>query len=135
MNLDFAFVCDYAEVPQKVNAIGIGFDVIYAPEVPYRHPLFFVVAQLRARSVEAGEKNLQVDLIDENGHSIIPTLRGKLNVARPRVGVETTARLAMKLSNVQFPQYGEYSIHVLVEGLEYIRIPLRIERAATSSPS
>ena len=43
MNLDFAFICDYAEVSGKINALGIGFDTIYSPKVPAKHPLFFLV--------------------------------------------------------------------------------------------
>ena len=30
MTVDFAFVCDYAEVGGKINAMGIGFDTIFA---------------------------------------------------------------------------------------------------------
>ena len=45
MRVDFAFLCDHAEVSGKINALGIGFDTIYARKVPARHPYFFLVAQ------------------------------------------------------------------------------------------
>ena len=34
MELDFAFLCDYAENAANINALGIGGTNIYATEVP-----------------------------------------------------------------------------------------------------
>jgi len=126
MNIDFAFVCDYAEVTRKINALGIGFDTIFAPNVPAKHSSFFLVLQLRANVVEAGEKKLEVHLIDEDGKDIIPTLRGKFNIPKPAAGTESVGRIAMQFSNVEFPRYGLYSLHAVVEGHEMVRVPLRV---------
>ena len=126
MNVDFAFVCDYADVTGKINALGIGFDTIFAPKVPFRHHTFFLVLQLRANVVEAGEKNLKVDLIDEDGKGVIPPLTGKFNITKPPAGTESTGRIAMRFDNVEFPKYGAYSLHVVVEGHEMVRVPLRV---------
>ena len=119
MNIDFAFVCDYAEVTGKINALGIGFDTIYAPKVPTKH-LF------RANVVEAGEKNLEVRLIDEDGKDTIPTIRRKFNIPKPTGGTESIGRIAMQFHNVEFPKYGSYSLHAVVEGLEIVRVPLKV---------
>ncbi len=126
MKLDFAFICDYAEVTRKINALGIGFDTIYAPNVPRKHPEFFLVIQLRANVVEAGEKNIEVRLIDEDGNDIIPTLRAKFTIRRPASGTESVGRLAMRLQNVEFPRYCVYSLHAVIEGHEMVNIPLRV---------
>lgn len=126
MNIDFAFVCDYAEVTGKINALGIGFDIIMAPKVPCKHPSFFLVIQVRANVVEAGEKNLKVDLIDEDGKSVIPSLRGKFSITKPIAGTESIGRITMQFSNVEFPKYGSYSLHAVIEGQEMVRIPLRV---------
>jgi len=123
---DFAFICDYAEVAGKINALGIGFDTIYAPNVPAKHPSFFLVMQLRANVVEAGEKNLAVHLIDEDGRDIIPALRGKFSIPKPTGGTESIGRIAMQFYNVEFPRYGSYSLHVVVEGHEMFDVPLKV---------
>ena len=34
MDVDFAFVCDYADVSTKINALGIGFDSVFLPQLP-----------------------------------------------------------------------------------------------------
>jgi hypothetical protein len=122
----FAFICDYAEIHNKINALGIGFDTITAKKVPYTHPLFFLVIQLRATVVEVGEWPFRVDLIDYSGQSIIPPLESKITVARPQDGSERTLRVAMRLNNVRFPRYDTYSIRVGVGPNEVADIPLRV---------
>ena len=126
MILDFAFICDYAEVAGKINALGIGFDTIHASKIPCKHPHFFLVIQLRANVVEAGEKDLEVHLIDEDGQDIMPALRGKFIIQKPVSGTESIGRIAMAFNNVEFPQYGAYSLHTEIEGHEIVRIPLKV---------
>lgn len=126
MKLDFAFICDYAEATRKINALGIGFDTIYAPKLPCKHPSFFLVIQLRANVVEAGEKNLEVRLIDEDGKDIIPAISGKFSIPKPSAGTESIGRIAMQFGNVEFPHYGSYSLHAVVEGHEMVHMPLKV---------
>jgi len=129
MQVDFAFVCDYADSTNKLNALGIGFDTIMTPAVPVKHHTFFLVIQMRANVVEAGEKNIEIRLIDEDGKDVIPPLKGKFNISRPPAGTESTGRIAMRFDNVEFPKYGAYSLHFVMEGHEMVRIPLRVNQS------
>ncbi|MBN1375293.1 MAG: hypothetical protein JXA01_03975 [Dehalococcoidia bacterium] len=129
MQVDFAFICDYAETTNKINALGIGFDTIMAPKTPVKHPSFFLVIQMRATIVESGEKDFEVHFIDEDGKEIVPALKSKINIPRPPVGTENTGRIAMRYDNIEFPRFGSYSIHIVVEGHEMVRIPLRVMQA------
>jgi hypothetical protein len=131
LNVDFAFVCDYADVTGKINAFGIGFDTIYSPTIPCKHNLFFLVMQIRASSLEIGEKEVEVNLIDDDGKSVIPPLKGKINLVKPPSGTETISRLALQFQNVEFPRYGTYSLHTLVEGHEMVRVPIKISQPPT----
>ena len=128
MKTDFTFICDYAEVTRKINALGIGFDTIYAPKIPCKHPHFFLVIQLRANVVEAGEKNLEVHLVDEDGNDVIPTLKGKFNIPKTSGVKESIGRIAMRFHNIEFQKYGLYSIHAVIEGLEMVRIALKVSQ-------
>jgi hypothetical protein len=129
MHVDFAFICDYAEATNKINALGIGFDTIIVQKMPARHPNFFLVIQMRASVVEAGEKKFEVHLIDEDGKEIIPALQGSLTIPKPPAGTENTGRIAMRFDNVEFPRFGAYSIHAVIEGHEVVRIPLKVLKA------
>lgn len=134
MNIDFAFVCDYADVTGKINALGIGFDTIYSPTIPCKHNLFFLVMQIRANSLEIGEKEVEVNLIDDDGKSIIPPLKGKINMVKPASGTETISRLALQFQNVEFPRYGTYSLHTIVDGHEMVRVPIKISQPPSLPP-
>ena len=133
MQLDFAFICDYAETPGKINALGIGFDTIYAPKMPCRHPYFFLVFQARANILETGEKKLELDLIDEDGAATIKPISINLTLPKPTAGSEAVSKLAVQFQNVEFPHYGIYSVHALLDGNELVSIPLRISPTPTGA--
>ena len=126
MKLDFAFICDYAEVTQKINALGIGFDTIYAPQTPFKHRHFSLVVQLRASVVEAGQKNVEVHLIDEDGKDVIPALKGQFMIPKREGVTESLGRFVMEFGNIEFPRYGSYSISVTVEGMLMAEVPFRV---------
>lgn len=136
MRVEFAFICDYADAGVKIAALGIGFDTIMAREVPVTHPHFHLVAQFRASVAETGEKELVIRLIDADGGDVMPAVTVKINVSPPPQGLtETVARLALGLNGVRFTKFGEYAIHVVLQGQEIIRIPLRVTRAPAATTS
>ena len=116
MHVDFGFICDYAEVGNKINALGIGFDTIRAAQVPYVHPLFHLVVQLRGNVTEAGSKKVKLTMIDADGNELMHPQEGELALARPEAGTEALARMNFVLRNIRFPHYGPYSLHVGVDG-------------------
>ncbi|MFC1913391.1 DUF6941 family protein [Chloroflexota bacterium] len=128
MRVDYAFICDYADTKDKVNALGIGFEKIFAAQVPTTHPHFHIVAQLRFSRSEVGAKDVVVLLIDADGGDVISPLKGRIDIKQPPPGqLETTVRINMGFNNVKFKDYGNYSVRVSVAGQEMVDIPLRIE--------
>ena len=85
MDVDFAFICDYADSGRKVNALGIGFDATYASRVLATHPRFDLAAQVRYHVTEAGPKDFAVRLIDADGEDIIPPIQDTLSCATRHV--------------------------------------------------
>ncbi len=134
MKADFAFVCDYAEITKKINALGIGFDTIFTDKAPCNHPFFFFVFQMRANVVEEGQKSLEVRLIDEDGKDVIPNLKGIITVGKPTSGTESIVRVATQLSNVTFPKFGAYSIHAVVDGNEMFSVSFKVSQTALNPP-
>ena len=123
----FAFICDYADAAGgKINALGIGFDTIYAQEVPTTHPHFYLVLKLRADAAEAGGKDIRINLIDADGNDVIEPVTGVQVIPRPKGSAETTANLVVGFSNVQFQKFGSHSLHVVIHGNTMARIPLRV---------
>ena len=127
MHLDYAFICDYAEARDKVNAIGIGFDRIFAPSLPARHRHFSVVLQLRFSSTETGNKPVDIHLIDADGLDVIPPINGNLDVKAPPPGLlAVSARMVMEFGNVEFKNYGSYSVKVNLQNTEIVSIPITV---------
>ena len=73
------------------------------------HPHMHLVAQLRASITEAGRKKLTVEIIDADGHSIIPSIEGDVEIRSPEVGVEAVGRLGIGFNNIKFERYGQHS--------------------------
>ena len=125
MQLDFAFICDYADSTSKVVAIGIGFDQIPAPSLPARHPRLCVVARFRAHKTEVGRKQARVVIMDADG-SETAAVQGVLEFTEPISRLETTATLVVNFDNLNFERYGPYSAHVLLDGNEMHRMGFEV---------
>lgn len=127
MELDFAFICDYADAGGKLSALGIGIDTIHAAGVPVTHPQFHFVSQLRYSVAEAGQKDIAIRLIDADGVTIGTPIEASMPFPQPPQGnLEATGRIAVAFNNVTFPHFGAYAIHLLISGHEICRVALRI---------
>ncbi len=125
MQLDFAFLCDYADSTSKVVAIGIGFDRIHAPSLPTRHPRLCVVARFRAHNTELGAKQARVVIMDADG-SQIAAVQGDVEFTDPIDRLETTATLVVNFDNLTFDRYGPHSAHLLLDGNEMHRMTFEV---------
>ena len=132
MEIDFAFLCDYAENTGKVSALGIGFDMIWGSQLPVRHHSMHLVAQFRGSITEAGIKHVRVPIIDADGNSVAEA-EGDINLRSPEAGLESTACLVVAFNGLEFSRYGDYSLHLLVEDNEMKRIPFRVVEPPTTS--
>lgn len=125
VQLDFAFICDYADSTAKVVAFGIGFDQIQAPSLPARHHRLCVVARFRAHKTEVGQKQARVVIMDADGAETA-AIQGIVDLADPVDRLETTATLVVNFDNVTFNHYGPHSAHVLIDGNEMHRMPFEV---------
>ena len=129
----FAFICDSAnESGGKINVLGVGWEIIHAAEVPVTHPQLFVVAKFRFHTTEVGQKRVELRLIDADGGDILPAVRVQLNVPPPATGTTTSVNLVMGLNNLTLPKFGEYSVHINIDGEERVRLPFTL---ANSKPN
>lgn len=126
MNTDFAFICDHAEAGVKINALGIGFDTIYAVKVPVKHGHFSFVMQIRTTVVEVGNKQLEIHIIDDDGKDIIPPVRNTIQLKMKEGSSEAVARIVMEFGNVEFPDYGTYSVKAAIDGIEMSSINFNV---------
>ena len=134
MDVDFGFLCDYADTPAgKLIAVGIGFETIYATEVPALHPLFHAVICLRFSSVEVGDKEIGVRIVDADGKELT-TIDGSLRVEALAPGeTEVTCTVNLGLYGIEFPAHGNYAAVWLVGGVEVKRSPFSVAPPPTNA--
>lgn len=129
MNLEFAFLCDTAqESGGKIHALGIGFDTIGTQQVPVVHPMLTVVAQVRYTMAEAGQKSLAIRLIDADGRNVVNPIDGTIAFPDPSGRPASIARLIIALGGVNFTSFGDYAVHIAINGTEIASLPLSVAR-------
>lgn len=134
MEVNFAFLCDYADqTGGKLHALGIGIDTIYAAKTPATHRHFFAVIGLQFSSVEVGQKEVGVRLIDADGTNVVAPVDATVNVEPPASGYSYRShRINLGFHNVTFPNYGDYAVSWLVGGQEVKRVALRFASPPTA---
>lgn len=127
MNVEFAFLCDSAqESGGKIHALGIGLESITAPRVPAMLPTVTVVAQMRYSIAEAGKKALAIRAVNADGQNIVDPIDREIEFPMPPRRTTNTGRLIIALTSVRFESYGDYSVHVALNGSEIARLPLTV---------
>lgn len=128
MEVNFAFLCDYADhTGGKMAAIGIGFDTIFGASVPIRHSLFFAVISLKFAITEVGAKQVSMHLIDVDGRDILPPMESTINVLSPPSGfMYRNHNIALRMEGVTFPRYGDYTVSWVLNSQEIKNIPLKL---------
>jgi hypothetical protein len=128
--IDYAFLADAAQATpgQKFNVLGGGLDRIGGQAFPLRHPHLALVIGIRVTAAELDRPHeLRFVLLDPDGGEIAAassslTVHGRTD-ARDR-----PVTLAIDAWNLTFPQPGDYSFRLLLNGSERQRIPLVLVR-------
>ena len=133
MEVRFAFLCDFAnESGGKLNALGLGWNSIFTAEVPVVHPQMSIVAGFEFHVSELGQKAVQVRMIDADGADVSPPLNATFEVKQPESGTVSRQNIILNMQGLRFDKYGDYSVHVTVDGEERARLVFAIERPPTT---
>ncbi len=128
MNVEYAFLCDYADSSNKLTAVGIGIDTIYAKTVPVAHQQLFAVLGLKftvneTRRTRAFEMRVQ----DADARDIIPPITADRDIPSPAKGLTyRTYRTVNGLYGLRFEKFGDYQISWLIDGVEVCSLPFRV---------
>ena len=130
MNVEFAFLCDYAAPDAKFTAIGIGIDTIYTDSVPAVHAHIFAVLAVRFTANEAGRpREYEMNVQDADGKDIITPVTDRVEIAPAPDGISSlTHRFVNGLYGVRFEEFGDYQVSWLIDGTEQHVVPLRVAK-------
>jgi hypothetical protein len=128
MDVKLALLADAANVSQegKLNILGT-FANINATHFPTRHPEMQLVLRFEASPAEADmEKTLEVKVLDEDGQQI-GGAGGKFLVGSPAPsGRRIRMQTIMRITDAVFPQPGDYTFAVLIDGKTEAEVPLSL---------
>ncbi len=128
MNVEYAFLCDYAEAGNKLTAVGIGIDSIYAEALPASHSQLFAVLALKFTPNETQRaRAFEMHLQDADANDLIPPITGSLEIPAPAKGMAyRTSRIVNGLYGLPFQKYGDYQVSWLIDGIEVHAIHFRV---------
>lgn len=126
--MKLGILCDAANATAngKLNILG-EFNTIHSPEAPVGWPLFTIVIRVEAPTVEGSEHHLEIDLTTEDGQSILNERPGGPIQLKPQgPGRPLRGQLIAQVGGMQFPQFGDYEFHILVDNRVVGTIPVYI---------
>ena len=134
MRCEYAFLCDFAqESGGKLNALGIGWSAIQTSSVPVLHQHMSFAACLVGTVAEAGPKKVEFRLIDADGVDIIPPVTAELELVVKEPALEGRMNITANLNGITFPRFGQYAIHLVVQGNEMARAPFSLVEPVTTT--
>ncbi len=126
--IDFAILADAVQASGgKIYVLGGGWDTLFVRGFPATVPSLGVGLRVRVPWSDAGRRfSLLVDLVDEDGQSVLPSpLRHILVLQRTGTmpeGSDLGAVRAFTFNNVPLPKAGGYAFSIGIEGAEQTRL-------------
>ncbi|HHT9159631.1 MAG TPA: DUF6941 family protein [Candidatus Brocadiaceae bacterium] len=124
MNKEVFVLCDAAtETVGKLNILG-AFDNIYSRSSPATHPQCAIALRVRFNQIEKGEHKIRVNIVDEDGKLIMPSLDAKINVDFPQNMDSSIANLILNIHGLKIEKFGKYSVDLAIDGRQEASLPL-----------
>ncbi len=129
MKVELFVLCDAAtDYHGKLNILGT-FDSIWAKQIPAVHPLCAVALRLRFSKIEEGEHKIKISIVDEDGKEVVKPVEANVNILFKNAPHTSTAtNMILNLQGIKFPNFGEYSIDLAIDGRHEASLPLCINK-------
>ena len=128
MKIELFVLCDAAaDYHGKLNILGT-FDVIWTKQVPAVHPQCAIALRVRFSRIEEGDHKVRINIVDEDGKVIIPSLEAGINVQFREMPSSISMNLIFNIQGLKIHNFGEYSIDLAVDGRHEASLPLYIYR-------
>ncbi|MEW6601005.1 MAG: hypothetical protein AB1499_08545 [Nitrospirota bacterium] len=134
MKVELFVLCDAATDYQgKLNLLGT-FDSVWAKQVPAVHPLCAVALRIRFLKIEEGEHKVKISIVDADGKAVVKPVEAGVNIQFQNTPLTSMAtNMILNLQGLQFPDYGEYSIDLALDGRHEVSLPLYVNKIPAQS--
>ncbi len=126
MEVQIAALCDSAaDYNGKLCIMGT-FDTILGQTFPLVHPQCSIALRLLFREDDAGMFPVKINIVNEDGQSVVPPIETRLEVVLPDDSVFFMRNIVCNMQHLKFERPGSYSIDVNINGRPVVGIPFRI---------
>jgi Family of unknown function (DUF6941) len=134
MTTEVFALCDAATVSGgKLNLLG-AFDSIHAAQTPAVHAQCAIAARLRFLRIEEGQHRIKLNVVNEDGHPIMPSIDGVLTVNFGQEDESAVTNFIVNIHQLKFESLGQYSIDLAVDGRHETSLPLFVKAMPAPSP-
>lgn len=127
MRLEIFALCDAATVSGgKLNLLG-AFDSIFSGQVPTVYAQCTIALRIRFTRIEEGDHRIKLNVVDEDGRNIMPSLDASMAVKFGAEEDSTVANLIINIQQLKIEKYGPYSIDLAVDGRHEASLPLLVK--------
>jgi hypothetical protein len=135
VNAEIFALCDAAtQAGGGLNILGT-FDTIFSSQLPATHPQCSIAVRLRFEKIEEGEHRIRVNVVDEDGRLVMPSFDLNVNVRMDEEAQSVSVNWVINIQRLQFRSYGQYAIHLAVDGRSEATLPLFVRQAPQGPPS
>ena len=116
MNVDFFHVADEAviSIEGKLSAVGI-FDLIWTESVPAIQARLALLARVSCAVHEGSRHQMQIQFVGEDGEVTWESPVGPIDLVPRGPGYPMTANVAISLTFLALPKFGDYAFKLLVD--------------------
>lgn len=141
MELDFGMLADNAHVDTAGKLYILGeFRYIRAASVPARHGRMFLVFRLVADAVEVrdtGTAEVELEVVDADGNRVgelprSPKMQIRFVPVGPADRGKWWAQVTLELNGLVLPHFGDYGIHIFVNGRPVGRVAFHVQQLPPS---
>jgi hypothetical protein len=136
-DIEYAFLADAADARpgQKFAVLGGGVTRLGGVQFPLNHPHLALVCGLTVTTTEFNlEHNLQFVMLTPQGQQLT-NATATIMANGPGDGRDTVLTFSLDMWNLAFPEPGDYSIRIMIDGSERKRLPLIVERQTQADDS
>lgn len=134
MQIEAFVLCDAAtQSGGKLNILG-AFDTIGAHQVPTNHPHCTVALRIRFSRVETGDHRIRLNIIDQDGNLVVPSIEGNVSISIPDNHDSIAANVILNIQGLHLKQFGKFAIDLAIDGRQEATIPLIIREVSAPTP-
>ena len=128
MDIEAFLLCDCAtDTNGKLNVLG-AFDTIFAPKLPTVYPAIAIAIRIRFSSIEQGEHEMRINVIDQDANPIAPKLQGKITVQLPEDADSKAVNIVLHLQRLELKSYGQYRIDFALDARHEASLPFCVRK-------